>query len=238
MNKVTPSVSDAVRPVHDGSIVLIGGFGGSGNPNNLIDALLKHGATGLTIVSNDWTQWVSLLERGRIKKIISGFTNHPFRPEVSELIESLCQAEKLELETVPHGILEERIRAAKVGIAAFYCSVGLGTDVELAKEKRTIEGKECLLHHALRADFALVKGFKGDSLGNLQCRLAAGNRNITMAGAAKVTIAEVEEIVEPGEIAPEDVDIPGIFIQKVVKAFKRVCWLDGHEKPGYLKAKP
>jgi len=237
MNKIVDDVKQALADVFDGAVVLIGGFGGSGNPHNLMNALVEQGARGLTIVSNDWTQWTALLENGQVRSLISGFTNHPFRPETTKLAEELCQENKLELETVPHGILEERIRAAKVGISAFYCPVGVGTVVEQGKEKRNIDGKECLLQHSLKADFALIKGYKGDRLGNIQCRFAAGNRNITMAGAATVTIAEVEQTVEAGEIDPERVNIPGIFVDRVVKMPKLVRWLDGHEVPGYLTPK-
>ncbi len=234
MNKIVADVKQALADVFDGAVVLIGGFGGSGNPHNLINALVERGARELTIVSNDWTQWTALLENGQVKSLISGFTNHPFRPDMTKLAEELTQAGKLDLETVPHGILEERIRAAKVGISAFYCPVGVGTVVEQDKEKRSIDGTECLLQYALKADFALIKGYRADRLGNIQCRFAAGNRNVTMAGAAKLTIAEVERTVEVGELDPERVTIPGLFVDRVVKMPKLVRWLDGHEVPGYL----
>ena len=237
MNKIVPGLCEALADIPDGAVILIGGFGGSGNPHNLIDGLVQRGTKDLTVVSNDWTQWTSLLENGQVRKIISGFTNHPFRPQTTVLAEELCRAGKVDLETMPHGILEERIRAAKVGISALYCPVGVGTVVEEGREKKNIAGKECLLHYALKADFALVKGYRADRLGNIQCRFAAGNRNVTMAGAADVTIAEVEQIAEVGEIEPERVTIPGIFVDRVVKAPKVVRWLDGHEVPGYLTPK-
>lgn len=234
MNKIVPNLDEAVAEISNGAVILVGGFGGSGNPYNLMNALVKRGAKELTIVSNDWTQWTPLLEAGQVREIISGFTTNPFRPEVTKLAEDLCLAGKLGVEIMPHGILEERIRAAKMGISAFYCAVGVGTAVEVGKEKRNIDGTECLLQYALKADFALVKGYKGDRLGNIQCRFAAANRNVTMAGAAKVTIAEVEQIAEVGEIDPEKVTIPGIFVQRIVKMPKIERWLDGHEVPGYL----
>lgn len=234
VNKIVDKLEAAVADIHDGAVVLIGGFGGSGNPYNLINALVKQGAKKLTIVGNDGTQWASLLENGQVIKIIAGFTDHRLRRKGAILAERLCQAGKLELETVPHGILEERIRVAKVGISAFYCAVGVGTMLERSKEKRNIDGKDCLLQHALRGDFSLVKGYKGDRLGNIQCLLGAGNRSVTMARAAKVTIAEVEQIVKVGDIDPERVTIPGIFVQRVVEMPKIVQWLDGHEVPGYL----
>lgn len=189
MNKIVDSIDEALADINDGAVVLISGFGGSGNPHSLVNGLVQRGPKGLTIVSNDWTQWTPLLENSQVERIISGFTNHPFHIEVTKLAEDLAQAGKLELETWPHGILEERIRCAKMGISAFYYSVGIGTVMEPNREKRNIDGRECLLFHALKTDFALVKGYKGDRLGNIQCRFTAANRNVTMAGAAKVTIA-------------------------------------------------
>lgn len=232
MNKVVSSIEEAVADIHDGAAVLIGGFGGSGNPYNLIDALVRQGAKNLTIVCNDWTQWAPLLENKQVRKLIAGFTNHPFRPEVAEITERAYEAGELELETAPHGTLSERMRCGKVGIPAFYVRTGAGTVVESGKEKRAFDGKECILEHAIKGDFSLIKGYKADRWGNVVCRLAAGNRNIDMAGAARVTIAEVEEIVEVGELDPERIDIPGIFVDQVVKAKKVWRWLAGHEIVG------
>lgn len=232
MNKVVSSIEKAVADIHDGAVVLIGGFGGSGNPYNLIDALVRQGAKNLTIVCNDWTQWAPLLENKQVRKLIAGFTNHPFRPEVAEITERAYEAGELELETAPHGTLSERMRCGKVGIPAFYVRTGAGTVVESGKEKRAFDGKEYILEHAIKGDFSLIKGYKADRWGNVVCRLAAGNRNIDMAGAARVTIAEVEEIVEVGELDPERIDIPGIFVDQVVKAKKVWRWLAGHEIVG------
>lgn len=225
MNKVYGSCAEAVADVWDGATVLVGGFGGSGTPFNLVDALVAHGARDLTIVGNSPPEWLPFVQAGLARKIISGFTNHPIRPQITEMVEGLIRDGKLEAETVPHGILEERIRAAGAGIPAFYSPVGVGTPLEAGKEKRALEGKEFLLERALRADFALVKGHKGDRSGNITCRLAAGNRNITMAQGGTATIAEVEEIVEAGELDPNRVDIPGIFVQRVVRAPKVSRWL-------------
>lgn len=232
MNKVVSSIEKAVADIHDGAAILIGGFGGSGNPYNLIDALVRQGAKNLTIVCNDWTQWAPLLENKQVRKLIAGFTNHPFRPEVAEITERAYEAGELELETAPHGTLSERMRCGKVGIPAFYVRTGAGTVVESGKEKRAFDGKEYILEHAIKGDFSLIKGYKADRWGNVVCRLAAGNRNIDMAGAARVTIAEVEEIVEVGELDPERIDIPGIFVDQVVKAKKVWRWLAGHEIVG------
>ncbi|MDP6100608.1 MAG: CoA transferase subunit A [Dehalococcoidia bacterium] len=225
MDKVFSTPQEAVKEVRDGSVVIVGGFGGSGVPYNLIEALLDQGAKDLTVISNDPMEWFPFAEKGRARKVISGFTNHPVRAEITEQVEKLVRAGKLEAEAVPHGTLEERIRAGGMGIAAFYTLTGVGTPVEVGKEKRAFNGKEYLLETALKGDVALVKGFQADRFGNVVCRLAAGNRNIVMACAATLTIAEVEEIAPPGSIDPNRVDIPGIFVNRVVQASKVVRWL-------------
>jgi len=225
VDKVFSTPQEAVKEVRDGSVVIVGGFGGSGVPYNLIEALLDQGAKDLTVISNDPMEWFPFAEKGRARKVISGFTNHPVRAEITEQVEKLVRAGKLEAEAVPHGTLEERIRAGGMGIAAFYTLTGVGTPVEVGKEKRAFNGKEYLLETALKGDVALVKGFQADRFGNVVCRLAAGNRNIVMACAATLTIAEVEEIAPPGSIDPNRVDIPGIFVNRVVQASKVVRWL-------------
>jgi 3-oxoacid CoA-transferase A subunit len=225
VDKVFSTPREAVKEIRDGSVVIVGGFGGSGVPYNLIEALLAQGAKDLTVVSNDPMEWFPFAEKGRARKVISGFTNHPVRAEITEEVEKLVRAGKLEAEAVPHGTLEERIRAGGMGIGAFYTPTGVGTPVEEGKEKRAFNGKEYLLETALKGDVALVKGYQADRFGNVVCRLAAGNRNIVMACAATLTIAEVEEIVPPGSIDPNRVDIPGIFINRVVQAPKVVRWL-------------
>ena len=232
MNKVVAGIEEAVADILDGAIVLIGGFGGSGNPYNLIEALVKQGAKNLTVVCNDWTQWSPFLENKQVRKLIAGFTNHPFRPEVAEITERAYEAGELELETAPHGTLSERMRCGKMGIPAFYVRTGVGTVVESGKEKRAFDGKEYILEHAIKGDFSLIKGYKADRWGNVVCRFAAGNRNIDMAGAARVTIAEVEEVVNAGELDPDRIDIPGIFVDRVVQAKKIWRWLAGHETIG------
>ena len=225
MDKVFSTPWEAVKEVRDGSVVIVGGFGGSGVPYNLIEALLDQGAKDLTVVSNDPMEWFPFAEKGRVRKVISGFTNHPVRAEITEEVEKLVRAGKLEAEAVPHGTLEERIRAGGMGIAAFYTPTGVGTPVEEGKEKRAFNGREYLLETALKGDVALIKGYQADRFGNVVCRLAAGNRNIVMACAATLTIAEVEEIAPPGSIDPNRVDIPGIFVNRVVQAPKVVRWL-------------
>jgi 3-oxoacid CoA-transferase A subunit len=231
MNKVVLSLREAVADIPVGAVVLIGGFGGSGLPSHLVNALVEQGARDLTIVCNDPQEWLPFAHSRQMRKLISGFTNHPLRPEWTRLIDGLVKEGQLEVETVPHGVLEERIRAGGAGFAAFYSPIGIGTMVEGGKEKRLFEGREYLLEMALKADYALVKGWKADRWGNVVTRLAAGNRNITMAMGARITIAEVEEIVELGELDPNRVDIPGIFVNRVVQAPKVVRWFIKGEDP-------
>ncbi len=153
------------------------------------------------------------------------------RPEFGKAVEEQMEEGMMqEAVTVPHGTLEERIRAGGMGIAAFYSPIGVGTSVAEGKEKRVFDGKEHILETALKADFALVKGYMADRFGNVVCRLSARNRNVIMATAARVTIVEVEKIAEVGELDPENIHIPGIFVDRAVKAPKVMRWLVGHEK--------
>lgn len=231
MDKIVPSLKEAVSDVHDGAVVLIGGFGGNGNPFNLMEALVEQGARDLMVISNDFSQWGPLVLNRQISRLISGFTAHPMRPEFGKAVEEQMEEGMMqEAVTVPHGTLEERIRAGGMGIAAFYSPIGVGTSVAEGKEKRVFDGKEHILETALKADFALVKGYMADRFGNVVCRLSARNRNVIMATAARVTIVEVEKIAEVGELDPENIHIPGIFVDRAVKAPKVMRWLVGHEK--------
>lgn len=229
MNKVVATLAEAIRDIEDGARIMVGGFAASGGANNLVQALIEKGTKDLTIICTGSPEWMPFVENDRAKKVISGFTSHSLRPEITEVIEAKVRAGKLEVETVPHGILSERIRARKAGIPAFYTPIGVGTVFGEGKETKVFDGEECVLERAIEADFALIRGHYGDRLGNLTCRFVARNRNTEMAGAAEVTIAEVEEIVEVGDIDPERVDIQGIYVQRVVCAPKIVKWLDGHE---------
>lgn len=231
MNKILPDAREAVADVPDGAVVLIGGFGGSGLPANLVQALVAQGARNLTVVCNDAMEWLPLVQSGQVRKLIAGFTTHPLKPEVTGLIDGLVKAGRLDAETLPHGTLEERIRAGAGGIAAFYTPAGVGTMVEEGKEKRVFNGREYLLEMALKADYALVKGWQADRWGNVVCRLSTGNHNIVMAMGARTTIAEVEEVVALGELDPNRVDIPGIFVKRVVQAPKIVRWFIKGEDP-------
>lgn len=231
MNKLVPGLKEALADCHDGAVVLIGGFGGNGNPFNLIEALGEQGARDLTVICNDFSQWGPLVLNKQVSRLISGFTAHPMRPEYGEAVKEQLEAGIMqEAMTVPHGTLEERIRAGGMGIAAFYTPTGVGTSVAEGKEMRSFDNKEYILETALKADFALVKGYKADRLGNCVCRLSARNRNVIMATAARCTIVEVENIAEVGELDPENIHIQGIFVDRVVKAPKVTRWMVGHEK--------
>lgn len=215
MNKVFPSAEAAIFDIHDGASIMSGGFGLCGNPENLIRALVEKGVTHLTLVSNNCgtsEHGLGLLVRaGQVKKMILSYVG-----QNKDFERRLLQGE-LEAELVPQGTLAERIRCGGAGIPAFYTPAGVGTILGQGKEVRVFEGRECVLERGLRADFALVKAWKGDRLGNLVYRKTARNFNPVMATAGAITIAEVEELVEPGEIDPDQVHTPGIYVQRVLR---------------------
>ena len=203
INKICPSLRDAVADIKDGSTVLVSGFGGAGMPNALIDALIEQGAKELTIVSNNAgsgeTGLSALLREGRVRKVMCSFP----RQADSHHFDTLYRAGKLELEVVPQGNLAERIRAAGAGIGAFFTPTGYGTLLAEGKESRTIDGRNYVLEYPIHADVALIKALAGDRWGNLIYRKAARNFGPVMATAAKCTIAQVDRIVELGELDPE-----------------------------------
>ena len=217
INKITPSVEQALSAVYDGATVMIGGFGGAGQPAELIDGLIAQGAKDLTLVNNNAGNGdvglAALLKTGRVRKIICSFP----RQTDSYVFDELYRAGKLELELVPQGNLAERIRAAGAGIGAFFTPTGFGTELAKGKETREINGRMYVLEHPIMADFALIKAEAADRWGNLTYRKTARNFGPIMATAAKVTIASVHTIVELGEIDPETVVTPGLFVTHVVK---------------------
>ena len=217
INKLFPSTAAALQGVRDGATVLIGGFGGAGQPNELIDALIEHGARDLTIVNNNAgngeTGLAALLATGRVKKIICSFP----RQTDSQIFDALYRSGKLELELVPQGNLAERIRAAGAGIGGFYTRTGYGTELAKGKETREIDGRMYVLESPIHADLALIKAERGDRWGNLVYRKTARNFGPVMAMAATLTVASVHEIVELGELDPETIVTPGIFVQRVVR---------------------
>jgi len=215
MNKVVASAAEAVAIIPDGASILMGGFGLCGIPENLIKALHACGTKGLTVISNnagvDECGAGMLLKARQIKKMIATYVG-----ENREFERQFLSGE-IEVELVPQGTLSERIRAAGAGIGGFFTPAGYGTLVAEGKETRTIDGKAYVLEKPLHADFAFVKAWKGDRAGNLVYRRTARNFNPMMATAARVTIAEVEHLVEPGDIDPDHVVTPGIFVTYILQ---------------------
>lgn len=218
VSKIVASTAEAVAGVPDGATVMIGGFGPAGQPLALIDALIEQGARELVIVNNNAgngdTGLAALLAAGRVRKIVCSFP----RQVDSHVFDGLYRSGRIELELVPQGNLAERIRAAGAGIPAFYTPTGVGTPLAEGKEIRRINGADYLLEYALPADFALIQADRGDRLGNLVYRKTARNFGPIMASAARVAVAQVRDIVEPGELDPEAVVTPGIYVQRVVRA--------------------
>jgi 3-oxoacid CoA-transferase/3-oxoacid CoA-transferase subunit A len=233
MNKLCASADEAVADIPDGASLLAGGFGLCGIPENLIAALVRRGVRELTVISNncgvDDFGLGLLLRTRQIRKMISTYVGE------NETFEKQFLTGELEVELVPQGTFAERIRAAGAGIPAFYTPTGFGTQIQAgglpmlhdeqgrvvrssaAKETRAFDGRDFVLEHALRGDFALVKAWKGDEHGNLVYRKTARNFNPMMASAAPITIAEVEEIVPVGALDPDSIHTPGIFVQRIVK---------------------
>ncbi|MCL6633353.1 MAG: CoA transferase subunit A [Alicyclobacillus herbarius] len=214
MNKLYASAADAVRDIPDGATLLVGGFGLVGIPENLIEALRNQGTKGLTCVSNncgvdDWGLGL-LLQTRQIRKMVSSYVGE------NKTFERQFLQGDLEVELVPQGTLAERIRAGGAGIPAFYTPTGVGTPVAEGKETRTFAGREYVLERAIIGDFALIKGWKADTLGNVIYRKTARNFNPLMAAAGRVTIVEVEELVAPGELDPDAIHTPSIYVQRIV----------------------
>jgi 3-oxoadipate CoA-transferase, alpha subunit len=216
VNKIVESLGAAIVDIHDGATVMIGGFGTAGMPSELIDALIGQGARELTIVNNNAgngeTGLAALLKAKRVKKILCSFP----RQADSYVFDTLYRAGEIELEVVPQGNLAERIRAAGAGIGAFFTPTGYGTLLAEGKETRTIYGRNYVLEYPIHADFALIKAEQGDRWGNLVYRKTARNFGPIMAAAAKCTIAQVHAVVALGELDPECIVTPGIFVQRVV----------------------
>jgi 3-oxoacid CoA-transferase A subunit len=240
IDKIVGSFDEAVADMADGSTLLIGGFAGPGEcPSYLIGAVARKGVKDLTIASSvagwgpdlaaalrirmatiidippDWYDQGLLAQRGQVKKAIVTYPAAPARFLFTPLEQGILQ-DQIELERLGHGTLAERIRAAKGGIAAFYTPVGVGTVVEEGKEVREFNGRKYLLEHALPSDFALIRAHKADRYGNLTYQGTSRTFNAVMAGASRVTVAEVDEVVELGELDPEAIVTPGVYVQRVV----------------------
>jgi 3-oxoacid CoA-transferase subunit A len=213
VNKVVRDAREAIADVHDGATIMLGGFGLCGIPENLIKALRDRGTKNLTIISNnagvDGRGAGLLLEARQIRKVIATYVGE------NKLFEELALSGELEVELVPQGTFSERMRAGGAGVAGFYTPTGYGTIVAEGKETREFNGRMYVLERGLTADFAFVKAWKGDKWGNLIYRLTARNFNPVMATAARVTIAEVEEIVEVGDLPAEGVHTPALYVQRI-----------------------
>lgn len=224
IDKRVPSIEEAVAGIPDGSTVMIGGFGRAGQPVELIDALIEHGASDLTIVNNNAGNadvgLAALLAKRRVRKIICSFP----RQSDSWVFDGLYREKAIELELVPQGNLAERIRAAGAGIGAFFSPTAVGTELAEGKETRVIDGREYLLEYPIRADFALISALRADRWGNLVFRETARNFGPIMATAATTTIVQADEIVPLGSIDPESVVTPGIFVDRVIAVGER-AWL-------------
>src|SRR2546430_6218987 len=213
MNKVVANAQEAVRDITDGATVMVGGFGLCGIPENLIRALVDKGVKNLTTISNnagvDGFGMGLLLSAGQIRKHIGTYVGE------NKLLEEKVLKGEIELDLVPQGTFSERIRAAGAGIPAFFTPTGVGTIVSKGKETRAFNGRTYVMERALKADFALIKAWKGDRWGNLVYRKTARNFNPMMATAARITIAEVEHLVEPGELDPDMVHTPSVFVKRI-----------------------
>jgi 3-oxoadipate CoA-transferase, alpha subunit len=218
---------EAVADVADGSTVLIGGFGPAGMPYELIDALIRQGATDLTVVNNNAgnadTGLAELLAKGRVRKVICSFP----RQKDSWVFDGLYREGKIELELVPQGNLAERMRAAGAGIGAFFCPTAVGTPLAEGKETREIDGRTYVLEYPIKGDYAFIAAYQADTIGNLVYRKTARNFGPVMATAARTTIAQVAEVVPVGTLDPEAVVTPSIFVDRIVKVEARQYTVQG-----------
>lgn len=230
INKIADSVAQALSGVKDGATVLIGGFGTAGIPIELIDGLIEHGARDLTVVNNNAGNGeeglAALLKTGRVRKIICSFP----RQVDSQVFDGLYRSGQLELELVPQGNLAERLRAAGAGIGAFFCPTAYGTELAAGKETREINGKHYVLEYPIHGDVALIKAEQGDRWGNLNFRMSARNFGPVMAMAARHTVATVHEIVELGQLDPESIVTPGIFVSQIVRVDRVATQAGGIKK--------
>ncbi len=216
INKIVQTMADAVAGVKDGAVILLGGFGSVGQPNALVDGLIETGVKDLVVVANNagggHVGLALLMELGRVRRIVCSFP----RSSTSTIFEELYRAGKIELEIVPQGTMAERMRAAGAGVGAFYTPTSVGTKLAEGKEVREINGRMQVLEYALRGDFALVEAWQADRWGNLTFNKSGRNFNPVMATAADCTIVQSQHVVELGELDPEHIVTPGIFVDRVL----------------------
>ena len=228
INKAFGGSLEAIHDIRDGAVIMFGGFGLAGIPQNLIRALYEKGTKDLTVISNNPGSRLGdqeyglavLFKAGRVKNYIGSY------PTATKSFKELYDTGKVGLELVPQGTLAERIRSKGAGIGGFYVKTGAGTLLAQDKETRLIDGEPYLLEQPLGADFAFVKAYRGDSYGNLVYRYTGANFNPLMAMAADITIAEVEELVEPGMLDPDTIHTPGIFVQRILKGERYDRWYE------------
>jgi 3-oxoacid CoA-transferase subunit A len=224
MNKVVENAAQAVRDVEDGAVLMVGGFGLCGNPENLIAALHQKKVKGLTIISNNCGTTDDglgiLLKAGQVKRMVSSYVGE------NKVFEQQYLSGQLEVELNPQGTLAERIRAGGAGIGGFYTEAGVGTVVAKGKETRVIEGREYLLETPLKAEFALVRAFKADKWGNLIFRKTTRNFSSLMCTAARCTIVEAEHLVEVGELDPDSIHVPSIYVHRVFQGGNYQRWIE------------
>ncbi len=224
MNKVVSGADEAIRDLQDGAVIMSGGFGLCGNPENLIAAIHRKGTKGLTIISNNCGTTDKglgvLLQSKQVTKMIASYVGE------NKEFERQYLAGELEVELNPQGTLAERIRAGGAGLGGFFTPTGAGTLIAEGKESRTIDGREMIFEKPLRADFAIVRAWKGDKWGNLIFRKTARNFSPMMCTAARVTIAEVEHLVEVGELDPDQVHVPSVYVKRIFQGGNYQKWIE------------
>ncbi len=224
MNKVVQNADEAIRDMQDGAVIMSGGFGLSGNPENLIEAIHRKGIRNLTIISNNCGTTDKglgvLLQAKQVKRMIASYVGE------NKEFERQYLAGELEVELNPQGTLAERIRAGGAGLGGFFTPTGAGTQIAQGKESRIIEGKEMIFEKPLKADYAIVRAWKGDKWGNLVFRKTARNFSPMMCTAARITIAEVENLVEVGELDPDQVHVPSVYVKRIFKGSNYQKWIE------------
>ncbi len=236
MNKVVANADEAIRDLNDGAVIMSGGFGLCGNPENLIAAIHRKGVKNLTIISNNCGTTDKglgiLLQSRQVRKMISSYVGE------NKEFERQYLGGELEVELNPQGTLAERIRAGGAGLGGFFTPTGAGTKIAEGKENRVIDGREMIFEKPLRADYAIVRAWKGDKWGNLIFRKTARNFSPVMATAARITIAEVENLVEVGELEPDQVHVPSIFVKRIFKGGNYQKWIEKRTVAGSAGATP
>jgi len=224
MNKVVANADEAIRDMQDGAVIMSGGFGLAGNPENLISAIHRKGVKNLIVISNNCGTTDKglgiLLQSRQIRKMIASYVGE------NKEFERQFLADELEVELNPQGTLAERIRAGGAGLGGFFTPTGAGTQIAEGKESRVLEGREMIFEKPLKADYAIVRAWKGDKWGNLVFRKTARNFSPMMCTAARITIAEVENLVEVGEIEPDQVHVPSVYVKRIFKGSNYQKWIE------------